>query len=373
MRVGIDTTTFFEEFDNGKEQVLLNLLKGFEDNGVGKQVSVLCYQNRYTSYKAMIPSASFTLLNDIPAASNIFMRIIHKLMNRKSRRSGLLKFVKESRSDVILFTNKRSVLTKLKIPTVVIPHDIQVVSHPERFELPAFIYKHEVLKDFKYSDIVISISDFDSAEMQQFFPKYLSKIRKIYNPIICNSNINTEMRCGIFALNVNYSHKNAITLLRAYNKIKSRISEKLIIAGKFNDQQCLAYIKDNNLTKDVLLTGYLQQDELQELMGQARLFVNPSLYEGFGMTPIEVIICGVPTLVYKGTASYETTQGLCEYYEKGTDADELAAKMLEILQAPLDLEALQKKSDILAKEYNYQNIANKYWQLFCELAEKNRA
>jgi len=370
MRVCIDTTPFFGEFDNGKEQVLLNLLKGFEDNGVGAQVSVLCYKNRYASYKAVIPSASFTLLKDIPVANNILMRIIGKLMNGRNRYLGLLKFVKENRPDVVLFTSKRSALTKLEIPTVVIPHDIQVVSHPERFELPAFIYKRDVLKDFQYRDIVISISDFDTAEMKKFFPEYIGKIRKIYNPIICNANINTGRRCGILALNVNYPHKNAITLLRAYNKIKNKISDKLIIAGKFNNRQCLAYIKDKDLTKDVLLTGYLKQEELQELMGQARLFVNPSLYEGFGMTPIEAIIRGVPTLVYKETASYETTLGLCEYYEKGTDEDELAAKMLEILKSPVDIDVLQKKSDILAKEYNYQNIANKYWQLFCELAEK---
>lgn len=369
MKVGIDTTPFLGDFDNGKEQVLLNLLKGFEDNGVGSDIVILCYQNRYSVYKKIIPSAQFRMLTDLPVATNLFMRIITKILKTKRVFLKLKEFVYENDLDLLLFSSKKSAGIKFNIPTVVIPHDIQVVSHPERFELPAFIYKYEVWKDFFYRDIVISISDFDASEMKEYFPKYSSKIRKIYNPIICEGEMYRGERSGILALNVNYPHKNAITLLKAYNLIKNKIDEKLIIAGKLTNKECLEYIKDQNLEKDVLLTGYLEEEELKELMSKARLFINPSLYEGFGMTPIEAIIRGVPTLIYKGTASFETTQGLCEYYENGTDEKELAAKMLELLHKPIDLEVLKKKSDVLKQEYNYQMIAKQYWHLFCDLLE----
>lgn len=62
------------------------------------------------------------------------------------------------------------------------------------------------------------------------------------------------------------------------------------------------------------------------------LYINPSLFEGFGMTAVEAMILKVPTLLSRVSANYEVTKGLCHYYEPADDVEALAAAILDFLK-----------------------------------------
>lgn len=379
MIVAIDTTSFQGKYDNGKEQVLINLLKGFYEIGCGEYLRIICNESRYNIYREFVPNAKFFIikerfiLNESPNLS-FFRKVIRKIkreINRLSYYSDSKKIFNNHELDLVFFTNKITPDIELNIPSIVIPHDIQPISHPERFS--AFIgFQERIKNDFKLRDIIISISDYDKNEMLHFLPQYASKIHKIYNPVICRNDINKGKRKGIVCINVNYQHKNFITTLKAYNKIKDIINEPLIVTSFFDNTECLNYIKEQHLDTYIHFTGYLEENELREIIRNSRLYVSSSLYEGFGMTPVEAIIQGVPCVIYKGTAAYESSQGLASYYENGTDENELADKILEELQKPLDFEVLEKKSKILCEIYDYKNIAREYWELFTKLSNHKK-
>lgn len=378
MNVAVDTTSFQERYDNGKEQVLMNLLKGFQSMGVGANISVICCENRLDIYQELIHEAKFFIIKNRLSLSeeknnfsNKVVRKIEREINNFFYISDLKEILAKNPLDIIFFTNKSTPTVKLNIPSIVIPHDIQPVSHPERFSAFSNIGSR-TKKDFELRDAVISISDYDRDEMLQFFPQYAHKIHKIYNPIICRQDINKGKRRGIVCINVNYPHKNFITTLKAYNKIKDIINEPLIVTSFFDNAGCLQYIKEQQLEPYIKFTGYLEEEELRDIVGSARLYVSSSLFEGFGMTPVEAIIQGVPCVIYKGTAAYESSQGLATYFENGTDEDELAAKILEELQRPLDFDELESKSKILCELYDYKNIARQYWDLMTELAKQSK-
>lgn len=379
MFVAIDTTSFQGKYDNGKEQVLINLLKGFYEIGVGECLGIICYESRYNIYREFIPNSQFFIIKDgflLDESPNLsfFPKVIRKIkreINRFNYLSELKKIFKNNDFDLVFFTNKLTPNIKLNTPSIVIPHDIQPVSHPERFGAFSGIQKG-IKDDFRLREVIISISDYDKNEMLQFFPQYVNKIHRIYDPIICSNVINKGARKGIVCINVNYPHKNFITTLKAYNKIKDIINEPLIITSFFDNQECLNYIKEQRFEEYIKFTGYLEENELREIIRNARLYVSSSLYEGFGMTPVEAIIQGVPCVIYKGTAAYESSQGLATYYENGTDENELANKILEELQKPLDFDELESKSKILCEIYDYKNIAQQYWDLMTELVNKRK-
>ena len=103
----------------------------------------------------------------------------------------------------------------------------------------------------------------------------------------------------ILYLGVPQPRKNIPTLIKAYNLLKKDgINHKLVIAGGKNHEykKILNIVKDLNLQKDVVFTGHMHDEILPELYNAADLFVFPSLYEGFGLPPLEAMACGTPVI-----------------------------------------------------------------------------
>ena len=94
--------------------------------------------------------------------------------------------------------------------------------------------------------------------------------------------------------------KNAETLIRAYARLKkaSAILHKLVLAGGlgWRYERLFALVEELGLQDDVLFPGFVSYGELPLWYNAADLFVFPSLYEGFGLPPLEAMACGVPVI-----------------------------------------------------------------------------
>lgn len=101
---------------------------------------------------------------------------------------------------------------------------------------------------------------------------------------------------------------------------------------------------------------------MASLYKNASLFVSPSLMEGFGFTPIEAALYEVPVICNKESALYETTKGLLNYYEPGTDEYALSRMMYQILTSPnLDLASIAKTYEMA---YSVKRQAQDFIALF---------
>jgi glycosyltransferase involved in cell wall biosynthesis len=102
--------------------------------------------------------------------------------------------------------------------------------------------------------------------------------------------------------------KNLARLITAYSRLRSHRSErrfpKLVIVGKraWLYDETLRAIEKFELTRDVILTGYVPETDLPALYSSALCFVYPSYFEGFGIPPLEAMSCGVPVLVGNKTS-----------------------------------------------------------------------
>ncbi len=95
--------------------------------------------------------------------------------------------------------------------------------------------------------------------------------------------------------------KNLVRLLRAYVKLREQhkdFQQQLVLVGRqlWLYQEILREIRQQNFAQDVIVTGYVDNEDLPALYRSATTLVYPSLFEGFGLPPLEAMACGTPVI-----------------------------------------------------------------------------
>lgn len=365
---GINYLYLSQKHAGGKDQVGLNLLKGFYETGQYKKMLVICYD--YSENE----------IRNIAKDIDLYIVKSHQIKNELARLFWLEydntflipQIIKKKNLKLIFHLSINNGWRKYKCRTILLPHDIKAISHRRLPGLKISVYKYLLYKliyyrDFKHADNIIAISDCDKEEIQKFYPRFADKVFRIYNPIVfkefsLKSRIIQETY--IVAVNVQFLHKNIITLIKAYEKINNQIQQKLVLVGSIPKRVefLKEYVKNHNLENKVIFTGFVTEEEMYRWMINADLYVNPTLFEGFGMTAVEAMSLKVPTLVSKIPVNYEVTEGYCFYYEPADAVDELAKKILMILSGKMP--ESKDVSNIILNKYGYYQISKEYVSLF---------
>jgi glycosyltransferase involved in cell wall biosynthesis len=199
---------------------------------------------------------------------------------------------------------------------------------------------------------IVTISEFVQQDIQKNYkPNNLATV--IYTPIlwdrldlseIPNQEQLQRLSNQTFVLSVanHYQHKNLATLVKALAKLPKHLREiKLVLVGQLPDllmgmrrDRCddiRQLVQDLGLEDRVYITGYISDRKLAWYYHHADLFAFPSLFEGFGMPPVEALGMGLPVLTTRCTAIPEVTMNLAEYVENPLDVDEWCDRITEML------------------------------------------
>jgi glycosyltransferase involved in cell wall biosynthesis len=129
--------------------------------------------------------------------------------------------------------------------------------------------------------------------------------------------------------------KNLLTLLRAFTQVirETNLRPQLVVTGGegWLMDETFAVISDEGLREHLHLTGYLQDDDLRALYSSCTAFIYPSLYEGFGLPPLEAMACGAPVIASSISALQETL-GDAAMLVDPLDVDALAKAIVRLLQ-----------------------------------------
>jgi alpha-1,3-rhamnosyl/mannosyltransferase len=138
--------------------------------------------------------------------------------------------------------------------------------------------------------------------------------------------------------------KNLATLLSAYEEIfrTTDLRPQLVIAGKlgWKVDKLLSQLEQSHGRDRVLLTDYLSDAELAALYSSCRLFIYPSVYEGFGLPPLEAMACGAPVLASPVPSMTESGK-TAAHIVPADDTHALAKAIVELFS---DAHARQKLS-----------------------------
>lgn len=223
---------------------------------------------------------------------------------------------------------------------------------------------------------IVTISNFSKSEILKEIPNFNIPLSVIYNSIsiaepTCSRNIVNQPY--LLYVNTLAGHKNVETLIKAFAILKDKIPHSLVIKAKPTDhwrENVVPLIEESQIDdRVILLDTNFSSEEMASLYKQADLFVSPSLMEGFGYTPIEAAMYGIPVIASKIPAIYEVTMGLLNYYEPADDYKLLAEKIYDVIKNKSTEEALDKIAKHLSARYTPQKQIQAFLDLFYRLAE----
>ncbi len=129
-------------------------------------------------------------------------------------------------------------------------------------------------------------------------------------------------------------NKNLSSLLNAFDLIKGKIPHDLMVVGKkegFITGDPSVLEKAEKMGGRVRFTGTVDQARLGQYYAHADLLVFPSLYEGFGLPPLEAMACGCPAVVSRAASLPEVCGSAAEYFDP-LNVDEMVRKITEVLR-----------------------------------------
>ncbi len=151
--------------------------------------------------------------------------------------------------------------------------------------------------------------------------------------------------------------KNVARLIEAYSRLRDR-QVKLVIGGArgWLYQEIFACVEELGLTDDVLFPGYIPPDELPLWYNAAELFVYPSLYEGFGLPPLEAMACGTPVIA-SNVSSLPEVVGEAGLTIDPMDSRGLAEAMNQVLSDRALRQSMRERGLARAGRFSWANAA----------------
>ncbi len=128
--------------------------------------------------------------------------------------------------------------------------------------------------------------------------------------------------------------KNYETLITAFRQcVTNGVAHDLVIAGRkgWFFETIFEEVRKQNLESRVHFLGFIPLDDMPALYSMAEAFVYPSLYEGFGIPPLEAMTCGVPVITSNVTSLPEVT-GTAAILVNPRDVQALSAEMERLLR-----------------------------------------
>jgi glycosyltransferase involved in cell wall biosynthesis len=168
--------------------------------------------------------------------------------------------------------------------------------------------------------------------------------------------------------------KNLPLLLRAYQAIRQHpAAPHLVIAGRLGwmYEEVFHLVDELGLRGQVHFPGYIPASDLPVLYNLAEVFIYPSLYEGFGLPPLEAMACGTP-VVTSGVSSMPEAVGDAGLLVPPGDEQALAGAVLRLAGDPALREELRQKGLSRAQEFTWTRTARETWQVYRQVLQKSQ-
>lgn len=162
----------------------------------------------------------------------------------------------------------------------------------------------------------------------------------------------------ILSLSTLEPRKNIGLLIEAYSQLvtNENFDIPLVLAGRkgWKMDEVLSTI-DIKVKDRIIFTGFIDDNDLPAVYGNAKLFVFPSLYEGFGMPPLEALACGTKVLSSDSTSLPEVL-GNCAHYFRNNNVNELKE---QIKSCMVDYFSNEKQIKEWVNHYNWNRESNR--------------
>lgn len=349
MRVGIDLLWVRHGICGGTESVVRNLIHGFgKYDSRNEYVLFLAQDNRETFQEYLMyhnMTEQICPVHCAQPAKRILWENLH--LDQMAKNTGV---------DVMFIPVYSKPRTwGHKIPYICVIYDLQAIHYPQYFsQAKRVFYKYAWRYTCKTAQRIVTASDFCRQDLLQHFPFAKGKVMTIYAPIVSEpSEIDfapVGEKYGIedgqyyYCVSSLLPHKNLKTILKAAAVLKSRSeSFRLVLSGVGGDEaEFNNILAELGIEHDVVQTGYVSDKERDCLYEHCKLFLFPSIFEGFGMPPVEAMRKGKNVVMTGMSCLREITENKAYYVENPTDVEEWIQKIKVAEQAPEKVEQFER-------------------------------
>lgn len=259
------------------------------------------------------------------------------------------------------------------LQATLIVHDLIPIRHPEWFASEANKHTITTIMNSAFpSDRVVCVSESTRRDFLAFrcdFPQehtYVAHLAAadVFVPTPLSEVLRTRWGIsGRYLLSVCTiePRKNLETVISAYTMLLQAQTDvpQLVLTGAvgWKNTALLHQIEDiqKQYPGKIILTGYAADTELAQLYSNASVFVYPSLYEGFGLPPLEAMQCGCPVIT-SNVSSLPEVVGSAGITIEPTNANALAEAIQQLLNG--NCEQQKQQALFRARDFSWQRMAN---------------
>jgi glycosyltransferase involved in cell wall biosynthesis len=328
---------------------------------------------------AAAPQDEFELISPLPFAETLpaaarpgNLTLVYSQPNLLQRRwwtVGLPSYLRRHPCALFHGTNYEVPL-RVQCRAVVTIHDLSLLRHSSTHEARA-VRRARLLMPLmaRKARLIITPSELIKNEVCEQFKIQPEKVfaiplapRRTFKPMTraealpILDRLEIEDSFLLFAATIE-PRKNLSTLLHALEEVvgTTDLRPQLIVAGRFGwkTDEIVSQLKRSPISDRVRLVGFVSDQELRALYSSCRAFVYPSLYEGFGLPPLEAMACGAPVIASRVPSIKESVARIVS----ATDSRDLARNVIDLMRDEQARHSLSAGGLKYASEFTWRRTA----------------
>jgi glycosyltransferase involved in cell wall biosynthesis len=252
---------------------------------------------------------------------------------------------------------------------VVMMHDVAIYDLPENYS-----WKYRLWYRFAFSLLkrnashIVTVSEFSKTRIMERLGIDASRISVVLNGVdhfekiapdtAILSRLNLQNDGYVLAVGNLSVGKNLPRIVAAMERLSDRHDLKFVVVGGcdlrvFSSQAKVGY----DLSKNIIPAGFVSDGELRALYENAGCFLFPSLYEGFGLPPLEAMSCGCPVIVSR-EASLPEVCGNAAMYCDAHSVDDIVDKVTQMMEDAAVRETWRERGREHARGFRWERSAH---------------
>lgn len=380
----------FRKYDGvigGVEQGVIQITKYF--TGKNHSVVLLPKSSRRTEIEEIFHDTPNLKITPLPVPSHV-MSLRNVYIDSKT----IQDLAAKEKVDLIHFPYNWSFPFRKRVPCLITIHDVIPLTFREAMGLwqNRLIYKPGMRLACRLNDKISTVSEFSKRDIAAKIGVSLDKICVIHNGLReikePRESVKSDLRKR-FGLENGYilyaggvhERKNVIGLIQAFRRLidGSNFAGKLLITGSVSGSAykekmkrlCDQAVLEMHLQDRVVFTGFVTDEELDNLMADAQFFVYPSFYEGFGIPVLEAMRVGTPVITSNVTAMPEVG-GEAALLVDPHDREDIVQAMARLLSDKALCQELATKGKARAKAYTWANTGEQYLALYQSIVQESK-
>jgi len=362
MKIAFDGQVFSKQQYGGISRYIVELANGINQHSHEARIFAPFHKNEYLA----------TLADENGNRTNPISRLKkpRRLIRFLNRQIGSRQLSNWQPDIIHLSSYWKSIDLKKPLPVVVTVHDMIQELFPNQFKKPE-VQTEAKRRAVEEADHVICISNNTRKDLLELFNPDPSKVSVAHSGVSPLPELESPIdlpKNYLLYVGKRGGYKNFAGMLKAFASSKKLSGDFSLVAfgGRAFDSQEMALIQSLGLKSGQVVQISGNDAVLGACYRNAAAFVNPSLYEGFGLPPLEAMISDCPVISSHSSAMPEVIQDAGQFFDP-TDSDSIVSAIESVVYNHSRREELIGKGRARSRALSWKNCAHETLEIYRKL------